>query len=103
MPAVHLDEKNFERLVLEEKHPALVDFWAAWCGPCRMLAPVIEEIAGEVPQNVLVAKVDIDQEPGLAVRYGVMSIPTVVSFRDGQEYQRTVGLTSKETLMALLD
>lgn len=103
MPAVHLDEKNFERLVLEEKHTALVDFWAPWCGPCRMLAPVIEEIAGEVPQNVLVAKVDTDQESGLAARYGVMSIPTIISFRDGQEYKRAVGLTSKEALMGLLE
>ena len=103
MPVVHLDQKNFERLVLEEKHPALVDFWASWCGPCRMLAPVIEEIAEEVPSGVLVAKVDIDQESSLAARYGVMSIPTVVSFRDGEEHKRVVGLTSKDVLTGLLE
>ena len=103
MSAVHLDGKNFERLILEEKRTALVDFWAAWCGPCRMLAPVIEELSGEVPDDVLVAKVDIDQEPDLAARYGVMSIPTVVSFRDGEEYRRVVGLTPKDALLALLD
>lgn len=103
MPAVHLDAKSFERLVLEEKRTALVDFWASWCGPCRMLAPVIEEIAGEVPGDVLVAKVDVDGEPDLAARYGVMSIPTVVSFRDGEEHRRMVGLTSKDALMGLLE
>lgn len=102
MPAVHLDQKNFERLVLEEKHTALVDFWAPRCAPCRMLGPVIEAIAEEVPQNVLVAKVDADQEPGLASRYGIMAIPTILSFRDGKEYKRTVGLTSKEALLELL-
>lgn len=102
MPAVHLDKTHFQRLVLEEKHTALIDFWASWCGPCRMLAPIIEELSGEVPGDVLVAKVDIDQEPDLAARYGVMSIPTVISFRDGQEYKRVIGLVPKDALTELL-
>lgn len=102
MPAVHLDQKNFERLVLEEKHTALVDFWSPRCGPCRMLAPVIDAIAEEVPQNTLVAKVDTDQEPDLAARYGIMAIPTIIAFQNGQELRRTVGLTSKEALLELL-
>jgi len=98
-----MDQKNFERLVLEEKRTALVDFWAPRCAPCRMLGPVIESIAEEVPGDVLVAKVDADQEPGLAAKYGVMAIPTIISFRDGREHKRTVGLTSKESLLELLE
>ena len=102
MPAVHMDQKNFDRLVMEEKRTALVDFWSPRCGPCRMLGPVIEAISEEVPADVLVAKVDADQEPVLAQRFGIMAIPTVIAFRDGQEVRRTVGLTSKEALLDLL-
>ena len=102
MPAVHMDQKNFDRLVMEEKRTALVDFWSPRCGPCRMLGPVIEAISEEVPADVLVAKVDADREPGLAQRFGIMAIPTVIAFRDGQEVRRTVGLTSKEALLDLL-
>ena len=102
MPAVHMDQKNFDRLVIEEKRTALLDFWSPRCGPCRMLGPVIEAISEEVPADVLVAKVDADQEPGLAQRFGIMAIPTVIAFRDGQEVRRTVGLTSKEALLDLL-
>ncbi len=83
MPAVHLDEKNFDRLVMEEKTTALVDFWSPRCGPCRMLAPILEQVAEEVPEGTLVAKVNTDEEEGLAARYGIMYIPTIISFRDG--------------------
>ena len=102
MPAVHMDQKNFDRLVMEEKRTALVDFWSPRCGPCRMLGPVIEAISEEVPADVEAAKVDADQEPGLAQRFGIMAIPTVIAFRDGQELRRTVGLTSKDALLDLL-
>ena len=79
----------------------LVDFWASWCGPCRMLAPVIDQLAAE-QTDVKVCKVNIDEEPGLAQLFGVMSIPTVVLFENGQEKNRSVGLVPKEKLLALL-
>lgn len=102
MPVVHLDEKNFDRLVLEEKTPALVDFWSPRCGPCRMLAPILEQAAEETPNGTLVAKVNTDEEQELAARYGIMYIPTVISFRDGEELRRFTGLTNKEALLDLL-
>lgn len=102
MPVVHLDEKNFDRLVLEEKTPALVDFWSPRCGPCRMLAPILEQAAEETPDGTLVAKVNTDEEQELAARYGIMYIPTVISFRGGEELRRFTGLTNKEALLDLL-
>ncbi len=102
MPVVHLDEKNFDRLVLEEKTPALVDFWSPRCGPCRMLAPILEQAAEETPDGTLVAKVNTDEEQELAARYGIMYIPTVISFRNGEELRRFTGLTNKEALLDLL-
>ena len=102
MSVVHLNQESFEKLILEGKTPALVDFWAPWCGPCKMLGPVIDSISQEVPDGILVGKVNVDEEPELASRYEVMSIPTVVSFRDGQEVRRTVGLLPKEKILELL-
>ena len=102
MPALHLDEKNFQRLVLEEKTTALVDFWSPRCGPCRMLAPILEQAAEETPDGTLVAKVNTDEEQELAARYGIMYIPTVISFRNGEELRRFTGLTNKEALLDLL-
>ena len=103
MPVAHLTKQTFENLVLEGKATALVDFWAPWCGPCKMLGPVIETIAGEVPEGILVAKVNVDEEPELAAKYGVMSIPTVISFKDGDEHRRTVGLLPKDRILELLN
>lgn len=103
MPAVHLDKASFERLVIDEKRTAIIDFWAPRCAPCRMLGPVVEQVAEEVPEGVLVGKVDADQEPELSIRYGVMAIPTLISFKDGKEVRRTVGLTGKEEILALLN
>lgn len=82
---------------------ALIDFYADWCGPCKMLAPVIEELAREVEPGVLVGKVNVDEAPGVASRFGVMSIPTVVVLKDGEERQRTVGFTSKAKLLSMIE
>lgn len=81
---------------------ALVDFYADWCGPCKMLAPVVEQLAEEVP-SVMVGKVNVDDSPNLAARFGVQSIPTVIVLKDGQEEQRSVGFTSKAKLLSMLE
>ena len=101
MSILTISQDNFAQEVLSSKEPVLVDFWASWCGPCRMLAPVIDQLAAE-QTDVKVCKVNIDEEPGLAQRFGVMSIPTVVLFENGQEKNRSVGLVPKEKLLALL-
>lgn len=95
MAVLHLNQEGFDKLLASEQ-PMLVDFWATWCGPCKMLAPVIEELAAQYDGKVTVAKVDVDEEQDLAARYGVMSIPTVVLFQNGQEVERLVGFLPKE-------
>ncbi len=91
--------QNFEEEVLKSEKPVLVDFWATWCGPCRRQGPIVEELAEE---GYAVGKVDVDQEMELAQRYQVMSIPTLIVFKDGKEEARIVGLTPKEKLKELL-
>lgn len=102
MSVVHVDSKNFEAEVLNSAQPVLVDFWATWCGPCRMLAPVLEEVAKEKEGQVKVCKLDIDQSPDLASRYGVMSIPTLMVFKGGQVVNKSVGLVPKAAVEKLL-
>lgn len=93
----HISSKEFEEEVLKSKEAVLVDFYADWCGPCRMLAPILEEI-----EDVNIYKVNVDDEPDLAMKYGIMSIPCVISFKDGKEYKKSVGLVDKETILDLL-
>lgn len=102
MAVLHLNQEGFDKL-LSASQTVLVDFWATWCGPCKMLAPVIEELDRQYDGKAVIAKVDVDAEPELAMRYGVMSIPTVVLFQNGEEVERKVGLLPKESYVELLD
>ena len=97
--AVVLTEQNFEKEVMESKIPVLVDFYSDWCPPCKMLAPIIEKLAEELTGKVKVGKLNIDQNKEIAVKYGVMSIPTLVLFKDGEEEKRIIGLRSKEEII----
>lgn len=87
---------TFEQEVLQAKVPVLVDFWAPWCGPCRMLTPALEELARELDGKAKVVKVNVDEEPELAAKYGIMSIPTVIAFKNGQAAGKTVGFRPKD-------
>jgi len=101
MSVIVITKENFEEEVLNSPVPVLVDFWAAWCSPCRMLSPVIEEIAEE-NDGVKVGKVNVDEEPELSARYDIMSIPTVALFRDGDVAEISVGVRPKEAFLAML-
>jgi thioredoxin 1 len=100
--AVAVTDNTFQSEVLSSSTPVLVDFWATWCGPCRMVAPIVEEIASENNGKLKVAKVDVDANPQTAQQYGVMSIPTLIVFKGGQPVERLVGYMPKAKLMQAL-
>ena len=102
MAVVKVNNESFENVVLQNAKPVLVDFYADWCGPCKMLAPVVEEIAA-ASDAYEVVKLNVDDAPDLAARYGVMSIPTLIVFKGGKEVKRVVGVQSKAALLSLLD
>lgn len=101
MAVIHLTEANFEAEVLKSEIPVLVDFWASWCGPCRMVGPVIDEIAEE-RTDIKVGKVNVDEEPGLAQKYRVMSIPTLIVFKGGEAVNTSLGAKPKREILKML-
>ena len=101
MSVLHINRENFEKIIAQDGKTVLVDFWATWCGPCRMIAPVLEEVAKECP-DVTVCKVDVDEERELALEYGVSSIPTLLVFRDGKVVNQSIGAMPKERILAML-
>ncbi|OGO33220.1 MAG: thioredoxin [Chloroflexi bacterium RBG_16_56_11] len=100
---VEIPEAKFDEAVLKAKIPVLVDFWAPWCGPCRMVAPVVDELAGEYDGKVSFFKVNVDDNPAIASRYGVMSIPTLIIFKSGQPVANMVGFRPKAELKKSLE
>ncbi len=101
--SMELNESNFGQEVLESSVPVLVDFWATWCGPCKMMGPVLEEIAGEMDGKVKVCKVNVDDNPALAEKYGIMSIPNFILFKGGQVAGQQIGAVPKDTLVKMLN
>ena len=97
--ATPVTDNSFQSEVLSSSQPVLVDFWAAWCGPCKMVAPIVEEIATEHHGKLKVVKVDVDENPQSAMQFGVMSIPTLIVFKDGQAVERLVGYMPKAKLL----
>ncbi|MDP4110341.1 MAG: thioredoxin [Bacillota bacterium] len=101
MPIVHLTADDFENIIKSE-NPVLVDFWAPWCGPCRMLAPVLEDVNEKLKNEVTIGKLNVDEESAIAARYGVLSIPTMIVFEKGEVINRLVGLRSADEIFPLL-
>lgn len=101
MSVIHINKSNFQNEVLNSEKPVLLDFWAPWCGPCRMVSPVVDEIASE-RGDIKVGKVNVDEQPELAAQFGVMSIPTLVVMKNGKLANKTVGVKPKAQILAML-
>ena len=103
MALQQFDDSNFEAEVLKSSEPVLVDFWAPWCGPCRQIGPLVEELAGENTGSVKIGKLNVDEAPGAAQNYGVSSIPTIMVFKNGEVVERFVGVQPKARLQEAID
>lgn len=97
--AIEVNDTNFEDVVIKSDKPAVVDFWAEWCGPCRMIAPSIEEMSGEFSGKAIVAKCDVDNSPQVAIKYSIRNIPTILFFKDGKIADKQVGAVPKNVLV----
>ena len=102
MAYINVNKNNFEPEVLQSDRPVLVDFWASWCGPCRMVAPIVEEIAEE-REDIKVVKINVDEEPELAAQYQIMSIPTLMVFKEGNIINQALGALPKHQILSLLE
>ena len=101
--AVEFTDANFEELALKSDKPVLVDFWAEWCGPCRMVGPLVEEIANEYDGKAIVGKVNVDKHPNISAKYGIRSIPTIIFLKNGEVVDKSVGAVPKSQLAEKLD
>lgn len=100
---MEITSENFRKEVLNSEVPVLVDFWASWCKPCKMMSPIVEEIAGEMEGKIKVFKLNVDEERNLAIKYNIMSIPAFLLFKDGKVEKQTIGMQSKEDLINFLN
>ena len=101
--AVEITDANFDEVVLKSDKPVVVDFWAAWCGPCRMVGPIIDEMHSEYDGKAIIGKVDVDANPGVSAKFGVRNIPTVLVFKDGELVNRQVGVSPKNVYTESID
>ena len=101
MSVLHVNRESFEKIIAQDGKTVLVDFWATWCGPCRMLSPIVDEVAEE-RGDIKVGKVNVDEQPELAGQFAVMSIPTLLVFRDGKVVNQSIGAVPKERILAML-
>jgi thioredoxin 1 len=101
--AIESTDANFEELVVKSDKPVMLDFWAVWCGPCRMIAPIVEEMTGEYDGKALIGKVDVDSNPGVAMKYGIRNIPTVLFVKNGEVADKQVGAAPKQVFTQKLD
>ena len=100
---IELNDANFDEIVLKSQKPVMVDFWAEWCGPCRLVSPIVNEMAQEYKEKAVIGKVDVDNNPGISAKYGIRSIPTILFFKDGEIVNKQVGAVPKSNLVGKLE